>query len=98
MTIFPHNQPKLTKADVHRLAPYLGNSRVPLAAWLKTNPSLQDLKLAVMVEVERARMQPAPLKSLGRGVLAALLKRIAQLELSIIDDNIRKELMKGGKE
>lgn len=92
MTIFPHNQPKLTKDDRDRLLPNIANARVPLNAWLKTNPPLEDLKKALILEVERAKQQYDPFHSLRRGVLPALLKRIQNVELSIIDANIREEL------
>lgn len=89
--IFP-DQPKLTKADATRLLPVIGNARIPLRQWLATNPPVDDLKRAVVLETLRAAEQPRPLASLGRGVLSLLMKRIQQLEYSDVDARIRAAL------
>lgn len=89
--LFP-DQPKLTKDDRARLGTHLTNARVPLRQWLDTNPDIDDLKRAVLLEVERAKQQERPLASLGRGVLSLLMKRIQQLEYSAVDAAIRATL------
>lgn len=91
MTLFP-NQPELTDADEQRILPHLSNARIPLREWLATRPPVADLKLAVMVEVKRAKRQEHPIRAINRGVLALLLKRIQQDELSEIENNIINEI------
>lgn len=91
MNIFP-TTPRLTKADAHRLVPHLGNVRTTLAPWLKTNPSTDDLKRAVLLEIRGAKIKHAPLQSINRGVLKTLLKTIQRNELGEIDTAIMEEL------
>lgn len=86
------DQPTLTKAQAAEIAQHVSNARIPLRQWLATNPSLDDLKRAVLVEVVRASGQDRPLASLGRGVLGLLMKRIQQLEYSAVDAAIRESL------
>lgn len=89
--LFP-NTPTLTPAHRKRIAPHLGNVRTTLKPWLATNPSTDDLKRAVMMEVEMAKADHTPMRKIHRGVLALLLKQIVRNELGHIDTNILKEL------
>jgi len=91
MNLFP-NQPKLLAADRARLLPHIGNTRTALRPWLATHPSTDDLKRAVILEVERAKAAYDPLLSARRGVLDLLLKNIQRNELGDIDAKILKEL------
>lgn len=91
MTLF-HPQPKLRKADVPRLLPHLGNVRTTLRPWLATNPPQDDLKLAVLLEIERARSTHSPLVTVNRGVLDLLLRQIRRNELGDIYTAITEEL------
>lgn len=84
--------PKLTARDRERLSPHIGNTRTALRPWLRTNPSTDDLKRAVMLEVERAKAKYDPLRSVQRGVICLLLKTIQRNELGDIDTRILEEL------
>lgn len=89
--LFP-NQPKLLAADRARLLPHIGNTRTALRPWLATHPPTDDLKRAVMLEVERAKATHDPLRAVQRGVLDLLLKAIQRNELGDIDAKILKIL------
>lgn len=91
MNIFP-TTPALTPAHRKRILPHLGNVRTTLRPWLATNPSQDDLKRAVIMEVERAKTSYDAMKRVNRGVLVLLLKRIQQNDLSEINSRILKEL------
>lgn len=91
MKIFP-KQPTLTRADVERLTPHLGNYRIPFPAWLATRPPTDDLKRAVMIELERAKASGDPIQSMNRGILRTLLKTIQHRELSEINNCILEYL------
>lgn len=91
MTLFP-NTPHLTPAHRKRIAPHLGNVRTTLRPWLATNPSTDDLKRAVQIEVEQARDHYEPLRAAHRGVLDLLLRQIQRNERGEIDTRILKEL------
>lgn len=91
MNIFP-TTPLLTPAHRKRILPHLGNVRTTLRPWLATNPSQDDLKRAVIMEVERAKASYDAMATVNRGVLVLLLKRIQKNDLSEINSRILKEL------
>lgn len=91
MKIFK-NQPKVTRSDAARLLPHLSNFKVT-KVWLSTKPDINDLKRAAILEVLRAKESYQAFKSLNRGVLRIVLKRIQELEASRIDDKIRTYLL-----
>ncbi len=84
--------PLLTPAHRKRILPHLGNVRTTLRPWLATNPSQDDLKRAVIMEVERAKASYDTMATVNRGVLVLLLKRIQKNDLSEINSRILKEL------
>lgn len=69
--------------------PHLKN-RAVLRLWRDTNPSLEDLKRAVLIEVFRARshLNKSPLHAYGRGVSDDLIVAIQRMERSEINANI----------
>lgn len=87
MTIFP-NQPKVSRDDTLRIFGHIKNRNV-LRAWIKTDPSTDDLKRAVMIEVFRAlNSNRSPLTVISRGVCYDLIVAIQKRERSAIDDAI----------
>ena len=91
MNIFP-NQPRLTKSDVHNLLPHTGNVRIPLKAFLATNPDIDTLKKVILLEIEIAKTKSTPKHHVTRGVVRECMKRIQAIELSQVWSNIEKEL------
>ena len=91
MNIFPP-QPRLTKSDVRDLLPHTGNVRIPLRAFLDTNPDIETLKKLVLLELEIAKTKNSPKYHVLRGVIRECMKRIQALELSEVWKNIEKEL------
>ena len=91
MNIFPE-QPKLSKADEARLMPHLGNVRTTLYPWLQTNPSTDDMKRAVLLEVKRAKATHQPLLTLKRGVLDMLIRYIQRNERGELDGMVVQEV------
>lgn len=87
MKIFPE-QPKVSKADTLRIFPKLSNRNV-VRAWIRTNPELEDLKRAVLIEVFRCiDSRRAPLTVLNRGVYQDLMAAIIKRERSSIDEAV----------
>jgi len=87
MTIFP-DQPKVSRDDTLRIFGHIKNRNV-LRQWIKTDPSTDDLKRAVMIEVFRAlNSNRSPLTVISRGVCYDLIVAIQKRERSAIDDAI----------
>lgn len=87
MKIFPE-QPDVSREDTMRILPHIKNRNV-LRKWIKSQPTCDDLKRAVLIEVFRAmNTHKAPLSSIGRGVCIDLVVAIQRMERSAIDDNI----------
>jgi hypothetical protein len=87
MNIFPE-QPKVSREDTFRIIGHIKNRNV-LRAWIKTNPSTDDLKRAVLIEVYRAlNSTRSPLTAISRGVCYDLIVAIQKRERSAIDDAI----------
>lgn len=81
MNLFhPHN-PKITAADRGRLSPHLGNAKY-VQRWLKTNPTLEDVRRAIILVLDADR------SPMGRGILLALLRRHRNIEASILEGRI----------
>lgn len=91
MNIFPQ-QPKLTKSDVHTLLPHTGNVRIPLRAFLDTDPDIDTLKKLILLELEIAKTKSNPRHHVMRGVVRECMKRIQAKELSEVWAKIEKEL------
>lgn len=87
MKIFPE-QPKVSKEDTLRIFPRITN-RKNTRDWLKTNPELEDLKRAVLIEVFRCvnHVRPA-LTTIQRGVYQDILAAIMKRERSSIDEAV----------
>lgn len=91
MNLFPE-QPQVSRDDTLRLIGHIKNRNV-LRQWVKTNPTTDDLKRAVMIEVFRAlNSTRAPLTSLSRGVCQDLIVAIQKRERSAIHDAIMEVL------
>ena len=73
--IFPI-MPRLAKGDHGRLVPKVSNEGA-CRAWLATNPGIDDLKRAYLIEIERGWQVRA-------GIEDRLLRRIQALERSEI--------------
>jgi hypothetical protein len=87
MNIFPE-QPEVSKADALRIHPHLSNRNV-VRKWIRTNPELEDLKRAVLIEVFRCvQSRRAPLTTMNRGVYADLMAAIMKRERSSIDEAV----------
>lgn len=86
MNLFdPYPQPKVTDKDRKRIAPAISNAKFALD-WLKTDPSISDVRKAILIELEDAR---GPLR---RPVLGILLRRLRQLESLELEARIVKYL------
>jgi hypothetical protein len=87
MNIFPE-QPKVSRDDTLRIFGHIKNRNV-LRQWIKTDPTTDDLKRAVMIEVYRAMNSTrSPLTAISRGVCYDLIVAIQKRERSAIDDAI----------
>lgn len=87
MTIFPE-QPEVSRDDALRIHPHLSNRNI-VRKWIRTNPELEDLKRAVLIEVFRCvNSRRAPLTTMNRGVYADLMAAIMKRERSSIDEAV----------
>jgi len=82
MNIFP-NTPRLTKADRLTIGPRITNAK-KCRKWLNTGPSTDDIKRAVLIEIESGRDIPSRpvanmlITALQRSERYAVWVRIAQ--------------------
>lgn len=83
MNIFPHT-PTVSKAHRSLLAPHVANAKA-CRKWLKTDPPVEDIKRAVLMEIQSGR------DTVSRGVAGMLLVRLQKLERREIWMNIAKE-------
>lgn len=79
--LFHPKDPKITAADRGRLAPHLGNAKYA-QRWLKTNPTLDDVRRAILIVLDADR------SPMGRGILLALLRRHRNIEGSELEARI----------
>lgn len=87
MNIFPE-QPEVSRQDTISILPHIKN-RTVLRKWIKTQPTLDDLKRAVLIEVFRSlNTNKSPLSAIGRGLCIDLIVAIQRMERSEINDNI----------
>ena len=87
LQIFPE-QPDISKDDTLRLIGHIKNRNV-VRQWIKTDPSVDDLKRAVLIEVYRSLTAClSPLTGLNRGVYADLVVAIQKRERSVINDRV----------
>ena len=70
--IFP-DTPRVTKADVERLARFLGNLKIA-RKWVRTKPSEDDAKRAVLIELASGRDWQS------RGIVSMLICHIQRIE------------------
>lgn len=85
MNLFHPFDPKITDLQRKRIASEISNTKFALA-WLRTDPSVEDVRRAVLIELDDPR---GPLR---RGVLQVLLRRLRQLESSELEARIVKYL------
>ena len=91
MNIFPE-QPTVSNDDTLRIRPHLKNKTVA-RAWIKTAPSTDDLKRAVLIEmfqaVEKAgKTKRSPLTHITRGIHQDLIVATQKNERAKIDDAV----------
>lgn len=87
MIIFPE-QPSVLREDTLRIYPFLSNRNI-LRDWIRTNPTLEDIKRAVLIEIFRCvQSRRAPLTTINRGVYQDLMAAIMKRERSSIDDSV----------
>ncbi len=80
-----------------RLMTYIKN-RTVLRKWIKTQPTLDDLKRAVLIEVFRSmNTNKSPLLAISRGLCIDLIVAIQRMERSEINDNIMAVLTSADK-
>lgn len=70
-------QPRITAADRLRITAEISNAQ-KVRQWLKTNPSHDDVKRAIVIECDNDR---GPLR---RDVLTYLLRRHSSIERSLL--------------
>jgi hypothetical protein len=92
MKLFP-DQPEVSREDTQRILPHVKNRNV-IRKWIRTSPSVDDLKRAVLIEVFRSiNSNKSPLSAIGRGVCIDLIVAIQRVERSAINDAIMDVLV-----
>lgn len=81
MNLFHPHDPKISDNHRKRISPEISNTKFALE-WLRTNPSLEDVRRAIILELESCK------GPMHRGVLQVLLRRHKHLESARLEDRI----------